>query len=170
MTLTLEALPWCIVGPFSNRDRGGFATAYPPETEGDWSQEFDGATGKVRAFDVARPGLVVLDHVDLRPLFAPGEWLVAYARIHVRSPDERPAQLRLGSDDTITGWWNHKQVIAKDVYRAAAPDQEVIPITLRKGDNVLLLKVCQGGGGWEFFFRITDLDGEAIEGLTYGSR
>ncbi|MEK7867658.1 MAG: hypothetical protein AAB434_13335, partial [Planctomycetota bacterium] len=169
-TLAIEALPWCIVGPFSNRDRGGFATAYAPETEDDWSKEFEGATGKVRAFDVAPPGLVALDHVDFLPLFPPGEWLVAYARIHVESPDERPAQLRLGSDDTITAWWNHQQVIAKDVYRPAAPDQEVIPITLRKGDNVLVMKVCQGGGGWEYFCRITDPVGRSMQDLSYRTR
>ncbi len=169
-TLALAALPWRIVGPFSNRDRGGFATAYPPEIDDDWSKEFTGVNGTVRAFDAARPGLVALDHADLLPVFPPGEWFTVYASLHVDSPDERPAQLRLGSDDTITAWWNHTQVIAKEVYRPAAPDQEVIPITLRKGDNLLVIKVCQGGGAWGYFFRLTDADGKPIEGLRYHSR
>jgi len=46
----------------------------------------------------------------------------------------------------------------------------VIPITLRKGDNVLLLKVCHGGGGWEYYFRITDPEGCSMQDLSYRTR
>ena len=53
-------------------------------------------------------------------------------------------------------WVNGKKVLAKNEYRAVIPDQESAEITLKKGENTILVKVCQGSGGWQFYGRLAD--------------
>ena len=39
------------------------------------------------------------------------------------------------------------------------PDQDTAPIKLKKGANLLMLKITQGQGGWTACARIVGLDG-----------
>ena len=71
--------------------------------------------------------------------------------ITVDNPRKLP--LSLGSDDGIKVFLNGKEVLAKNVGRGAAPDQEKITIDLRKGDNHLLLKIHNQAGPSGFYFR-----------------
>src|SRR5262249_19217477 len=58
----------------------------------------------------------------------------------------------LGSDDTLTAWLNGEKLVAQNEYRAVAPDQAKVTLKLKAGKNKLLLKICQGGGDWPFYF------------------
>ncbi|MGE4550750.1 MAG: hypothetical protein AAEJ57_05120, partial [Opitutales bacterium] len=71
--------------------------------------------------------------------------------ITVDKPRDLP--LSLGSDDGIKVFLNGKQILANNVGRGAAADQEKITLNLRKGDNFLLLKIHNGGGPSGFYFR-----------------
>jgi WD40 repeat protein len=71
--------------------------------------------------------------------------------ISVDSPRGLPVSL--GSDDGIKVFLNGKQILANDIGRAAAPDQEKLTLNLRKGENHLLLKIHNGGGPSGFYFR-----------------
>jgi len=46
--------------------------------------------------------------------------------------------------------------------RGLSVDQDRVRVRLQKGVNRLLLKVTQGGGGWEFCVRLVDLQGSPI--------
>ncbi|SVD18891.1 uncharacterized protein METZ01_LOCUS371745, partial [marine metagenome] len=61
--------------------------------------------------------------------------------------------LSLGSDDGIKVFLNGKQILAKNIGRGAAADQEKITLNLRKGDNFLLLKIHNQAGPSGFYFR-----------------
>src|SRR5262249_18844890 len=76
-----------------------------------------------------------------------------HREIEVAAPTDLP--ISLGSDDTLTVWLNGQRLLAKNVQRACAPDQERLTLKLRPGKNRLLLKVCQGGGDWAFYFAAT---------------
>jgi len=107
--------------------------------------------------------------VDLRGRFADQENVCAYALTRVVSDQDRTATLYTGSDDTISVWVNGKSVLAKEVYRGATPDSERTGIALKKGVNTILVKVCQGTGGWAFYARLGDEYGLPLtEGVTYG--
>jgi hypothetical protein len=69
----------------------------------------------------------------------------------------KPLTLYLGSDDGIRGWLNGKEFIAKDISRAAAPNQEEVRVDLQAGENRLLLKISNGAGDFAFYFS-TDKD------------
>jgi len=62
--------------------------------------------------------------------------------------------LSLGSDDTLTVWVNGERVHEREVYRAVAPDQEIVTARLQAGKSTILLKVCNGGGPAGFYFAV----------------
>ena len=97
----------------------------------------------------------------------------AYAIINlVSSRDQRDVMLSVGSGDAIKVWLN-----GEVVYRAAAtelgcrkipvprtsvctpdpstPKMNLVPVTLKAGDNLLLVKVSQHGEYWDLEVRLT---------------
>ena len=72
--------------------------------------------------------------------------------IHAAGPAR--ATLSFGRDDAIKVWWNGVEVVSKEVGGAAAPDQELVTVDLRAGDNTLLLKITNGGGPSGFYFAV----------------
>ena len=84
----------------------------------------------------------------------------AYAVINARSNKSvNGATTRVGSDDSIKVWVNGKQVFANAVNRGASDFIDTFNVDIRTGDNVIMVKVCECGGGWSMFFGIqADLD------------
>lgn len=169
-----------MIGPFDNTENRGRTTPYPPETEINLSATYpplpptpypskggEGKAGEVK-WRKADEGLW-RGHLDFNQLFTPTEWGVAYAIIEVVSPDDRKAHLRLGSDDGVKVWLNGAVVWTNQVSRGLMRDEDVVPIPLKGGANRLLFKVDQGVGAWELVVRITDTEGQPIEGLRFRS-
>ncbi len=44
-------------------------------------------------------------------------------------------------------------------------DRYIFPVTLTKGKNSILVKVCEEKEGWGFYLRITDKNGQAFDDL-----
>ena len=63
-------------------------------------------------------------------------------------------EARVGSDDSIKVWMNGKEVHDNPVNRGAGDFQDTFKVNINKGDNVLLVKVCERGGGWSMFVGI----------------
>ena len=106
------------------------------------------------------------DQVNLAALFPGQENCAAYLKAKIISPDNCNAALLLGSDDGIKAWLNGSVAFSTNVDRGDVPDQDMAPITLKKGANELMLKISQGGGGWSAHARIVGADGQPIAGLT----
>jgi hypothetical protein len=131
---------WEVAGPFTKAGTGGqalFGVAFPPETPA--------ATG-VAWRPVTAEGTPPI--VDLLKAVG-GEERVAYLRATVTSPADQDATLELGSDDGVKVWLNGAQVHANDVMRGLEPGSDSVAVKLVKGANLIMLKVTQGGGGWE---------------------
>ena len=60
-------------------------------------------------------------------------------------------EARVGSDDSVKVWMNGEEVHANPVNRGAGNFQDTFEVDLNKGDNVLMVKVCERGGGWSMF-------------------
>jgi hypothetical protein len=158
---------WKVIGPFDNAALAGFETAYPPETEWKPEAEYDGKNGKVRWVDLATAD----EHgkVDLNPTLGELKEVTGYAFAHFNSPIEGRAEIRLGCKNGWKIWFNQQFIFGRDEYhRGARIDQYRLPVTLRKGPNTLLLKICQNADvkdwtrEWEFQLRICDATGTAI--------
>ena len=154
---------WMVLGPFDNNDGIGFDTAYISEdiTEIDLSAKYDGIDGPVswkKFTDAKLDGYIHLgeQHVD---------WQVSYAFATIHSPDERDVQFRFDSDDQGKVWLNGKAVFSHTKAFMAIVDRYTIPVKLKPGRNSILVKVCNEMGGWAFFLRITDGDGQPFDDL-----
>jgi len=64
----------------------------------------------------------------------------------------------LGSDDGLAVWLNGEKLLANNVARGPAPNQDHVTLRLRPGENRLLMKVFNQGGGHGFCFAL----GEAL--------
>jgi len=150
----IESNAWTIIGPFDNADGAGFDTPYAPEKEIDFSKEYTGKEGRAKWFKPTRTRADGL--IDLAALLGPKDWAVAYAATSVQSPEARKMELRVGSDDDVKAWLNGEPVLSRSADRAAVPDEDIVSVTLRKGENQLLLKVCNRLYSWGFYARVVD--------------
>jgi len=144
---------WFYIGPFDNTGGIGFDTVYPPEKGVELDRAYEGKGGRLVRWK--RAETFVDGRVnDLKGLFPDNTHAVVYLYRTIYSPADMECIASLGSDDTLTVWLNNLKLLAKNVSRAAAADQDRVKLPLRKGRNDLLLKICQGGGEWTFYFSL----------------
>ena len=74
-----------------------------------------------------------------------------YRTIQARSA--RSLELSLGSDDSFKLWLNGQLIAEKKITRGVAPDQDKVRVELLEGENTLLMKISNGGGGYGFYFK-----------------
>lgn len=164
---------WLVTEPYSEIDRNGNDMTYDwvggesdllPEEGKRWKQHTS----------------VVDSTLDLQSLYPGKENCAAYAAVYVWSPksgevlldhpDMLKADLRVGSDDGIKVWLNGTEIWSNPALRPVTPDNDIIKdVKLRKGWNLLLMKVGQTTGGWAAIARFTDPDGNPVQGLKYST-
>ncbi|MHB9130988.1 MAG: hypothetical protein ACYDBB_07850 [Armatimonadota bacterium] len=171
---------WYIVGPFPNKDDMWIPTVtqYGPEKGFDANATYTGMD-RVDGKEIAKPvrwqriaartvlgdGPVLMDR-----LLTPGKGAGAYACTKIISDRQRTVTFLTGGDQGMELWLNGKQVLSKHVFRASAPDQDKVTVTLKKGENTVLLHTMCAWEGWSFYFRIADEYGLPVtEGLTLGA-
>jgi transglutaminase-like putative cysteine protease/Flp pilus assembly protein TadD len=151
-----------VVGPFGE-GRASFATAFPPETEHTPPEPGRSYPGKVR--DVAwRSGDAAIRDgaLHLDGLLRPDDQAVAYVAAFVRSDRDRSVALRLGSPGPIKVWVNGAEVLARDVLRPAALDQDAAAVRLGRGWNRILIKTVVVDGAWRLYARLTEPSGAPL--------
>ena len=83
-----------------------------------------------------------------------GENSATYLTRTITSVTQQKALLYIGSNDALKVWMNGTELLAKNVQRDAAADQEQVQVNLKPGNNTLLLKVVNYSGPSGFYFRI----------------
>jgi hypothetical protein len=156
---------WMVIGPFANDETfSGYSTVYPPEDELNLGGEYEGVDGeKVKWSRYREEGS--LTSVNLKKVYEPSEYVCAYAYCTIRSPEEKRVQLRIGTNDWGKMWVGGELVYDYPHDGSAILDRDIVPCTLKKGTNPILIKACNGQLDWGFVFRITDEKGNPIEGL-----
>ncbi len=152
---------WKVIGPFDNTNGVGFTKAYLPENRADANVVRSGVDGKVSWKDESADDGGVVNLLKAFP--AHPENVCAYGLVTIKSPQERDVQLWMGSDDGIKVWLNGDLIWSKEVGRSLTRDEDKVKAKLKKGENVLLLKICQGTGAWEYTVRLVDSDGRLDE-------
>lgn len=164
---------WMIIGPFDNKEEKGFAVAYTPETtaaEGrplDPTAEYDGQLGKVKWQAVATDDDYGV--LDIAKQIQNYKGSLMYASTTWKSDRDQEVEVRLGTPNAWKLWVNGKLVFEREEYhRSSAMDQYKIPVSLKSGENVLLLKVCQNeqtqdwAQKYQFQLRVCDSTGSAV--------
>ena len=84
----------------------------------------------------------------------PFDDITAYGLITLVADKDMEVQLLGGSDDSIKAWLNGEVVINNAVNRGRSRWQEEVTVNLKQGNNLLLVKVSDRGGGWGMHFGI----------------
>ena len=161
-------MTWKLIAPFDNTAGKGFAVAYPPEKELDFTGEYEGKEG-VKAAWVPTTTDDEYGIVDLAKVLTPFKGSVAYAVAEFDSDAEKAVDLRLGTPNSWKVWLNGKLLFAREEYhRGMNLDQYRMRGTLKKGKNTILVKVCQNeqteewAQRWQIQLRICDGTGTAV--------
>jgi len=152
---------WWLLGPLPNPNNRAFDQAFIDETGVPNLNEpvrLDRRQLRWQEYRIIDPQGIV----DLTRVFRRTENVACYAYTEFVVENEMEAELRVGSDDSVKVWLNGKLVHQFGGMRGLSVDQDRIRVKLQKGINRLLLKVTQGGGGWEFCVRLVDLQGNPI--------
>ncbi len=161
-TLASYGLPnlqgkWYYVGPFDNTDNVGFDTPYPPERTVDLTASYLGKRDRKIGWKEF-PDFPIGKVVNLVPLFPrDNRNAVVYLYHRFESPLAFRMRLSLGSDDTLSVFFNGKRIHHEPHFRPAAPDQDFVDLDVRKGTNELLIKIGQLGGDWAVYVAPAEL-------------
>ena len=138
--------PWSMVGPFAGKSMDdAFNTAFAPENKVDLTASYE--DGKLKW--LPRP-----EFADGQAHELTGENAATYLYRTIQATTAGPLLVSLGSDDGVQVWLNGERLLSKNVSRGVAPDQDFVRLDLVQGENRLLLKVVNGGGGYGFYFAI----------------
>ena len=86
----------------------------------------------------------------------------SYALITLESgSDQDGVDMKVGSDDSVKVWLNGEEVHNNPVNRGAGDFQDTFQVDIKQGDNLLLVKVSERGGGWSMFVGV-DADVTAV--------
>jgi len=148
---------WQVSGPYEQKGKSGpdlFDVPFAPETGGDakWRPIKAGTHSGM-------PWLVQLDRA------LKGDNRVAYLRVEVNSPADRIAQLHIGSDDGVKVWLNGQVVHKNNATRAVGVAQDKPKVRLRRGWNMIMMKITQGGGEWSACLRVRNGKGGPMKDL-----
>ncbi|MYF56852.1 hypothetical protein F4225_14145 [Candidatus Poribacteria bacterium] len=80
--------------------------------------------------------------------------VTAYGLVTLVAADTMEVELLAGSDDSIKVWVNGEVVHNNAVNRGRARWSDTFTATLVKGNNIVLVKVSDRGGGWGMHFGI----------------
>ena len=157
---------WFVSGPFPGGVGESHAKELPPETDASLETRYELADGAVvewtplpmsaRRADGSHDLGLVFDHAVTK---------TAYVQTRVRANHAGPARLLVGSDDSVRAWVNGQEVLDRPLRRGCRPGEDQVPVVLRKGENTLLLKICQDGGAWAFACSLDDGAGAPVAEL-----
>jgi hypothetical protein len=151
-----------LVGPFDAPEGKGFSTPYPPDAATAPDGAFKGKDGAevkwAPAATAERYGTF-----DLNKLVGKHKNAVAYALAVVVAKAETPCEVRVTSPTSVKIFLNGKEVFGRDEYHHGAPfDAHTGRGTLKAGENVVVVKVCQNNQdqpwaqAWQFQVRVCD--------------
>ena len=175
---------WWILGPFDNAGRVGYNTPYISEeaVEIDKTAAYEGKDGKIRWEQKADETLDGL--IDFTSIFGLGDsdrvlmrreqpnlqidTVLAYAWTMVSSPDERQARIWTSTLNPAKVWCNGEEIstINPDQQSVLSAEHSVL-VTLRAGENSILVKLNGRLWGWGFHLWLTDVDGFPFEDLEF---
>ena len=93
-------------------------------------------------------------YLDLDEALFGYDQTVAYLRTEIISDKERPARLEIYSDDGVKAWLNGKLVHSINISRGIQDEPDTVDITLKEGNNHLMLKVTDDIWGWGAIVRL----------------
>lgn len=171
---------WHVVGPFANIEEAGFHEVYSPELL--TASDFDGNGTRLESLEYTamdrklrwQKQLAIQEtgELDLNQCLGKEKEVVGYGVAVFNSDDGGPAEIRLRMQNAFKLWFNGDLIQSQPIgHTGNSFDQYVNPVTLKKGQNMILIKSCQNKppqeiewyDTWHFNVRICDSSGTAIQ-------
>ncbi|MFT5522306.1 MAG: hypothetical protein ACI9HK_000249 [Pirellulaceae bacterium] len=135
---------WSVIGPFPAASfDAAHDMAFPPEKEVDLAKTYDKLKWQTHAD--------WKDGDDQARTFV-GDNSSTYLTRIISSPADAQLAVAMGSDDSLKVWVNGSLVHNNKVARGVVGGQDKFNVPLKKGDNLLLVKVTNGSGGYGVTF------------------
>jgi hypothetical protein len=154
---------WYLAGPFPLAESSD-ETRHLPDFETDFLLNIGGENnpavkvGQVVKFKKGSVQWIKYNGNDsvlnLDEIISKKSFVAAYAYTEIISEFDGMALLALGSNDGGRLWFNGRQVWDCPEARGFTPDDDLIPVAVKKGKNTILLKIEERGNRWEFGVRI----------------
>src|SRR6266511_2384899 len=150
---------WSVIGPFDDQGKRGFDVVLPPEKAVDLGAKLPGKVREV-AWRPLPPEVFSEGFVHLGAAVSPSREVVAYALAVVEAPHDERVQLWLGASGAAKVFVNGALALADRGYHPARIDQRGATVSLRRGANRILVKLCHAEGRMGFYLRLADERGE----------
>jgi hypothetical protein len=152
LQLVKEPMRWQVIGPFD----GGVGAEFAGDLPMDFKAEYLGAAGKKVHWRTVGDDCVRDDgFVDFAgALGKDNNGATTFGAAAFTSLTGGLAKLYIGSGDALTIWLNGEQIFDKQVHRSAEPDEDVVNVKLRAGENSVLVKISRGIGPNGIYFRV----------------
>ena len=148
---------WHVVGSFENEGKGGCDTDFGPEAATDLKATYPAKGHEVGWHKL--PSRTVDGFVDLSMAVRPSSEAVVYGLTFLQTDNEMRANLSLGTAGGFRLFINGVKVASSDRYNQPRMDQQRLQVTLRRGLNRVLLKVCQETGQLGYYLRAERAEG-----------
>ncbi|HZO88691.1 MAG TPA: ADP-ribosylglycohydrolase family protein [Chthonomonadaceae bacterium] len=160
--MLMGASCWWAVGPFANFDGEGFDRSYMPEDRPGLGESYLSRNlQQVQWQKLTFPESVL----DLEPLFR-GSSGVCYGQTILRSPTTREARLVANTNSGVKVWLNGALVLRRfnrEVFRPQLGSGPwAVDVTLRAGDNQVLVKWVRGSEPFAFSLTVSDRQGRGL--------
>ena len=140
-----------VVGGFDNEGKAGCDVDYGPESALDLKASYP-AKGREVGWRKL-PSRTNDGFVDLSLAIRPVSEVVAYALTFLQTDKETTVDLSLGTSGAFRLFVNGVKVASENRYNQPRVDQSRVQVRLRKGNNRVLVKLCQETGQLGFFLR-----------------
>jgi len=140
--------PWYSCGPFKAKTRDSFTEAYPPESGDTPTRTYEGGALRWTERPAWHDGTVIL--------FEETDFCAMFLSRTITVPRDTALAFSLGSDDGIKVWMDGTLVLAHDIYRGAAPDQDQLVVRLSRGEHRMLIRINNGQGDFGYYFAVVN--------------
>jgi putative membrane-bound dehydrogenase-like protein len=155
-TASLTPDSWHVLGPFTNDAMdSALDRAYDVESLKaiDLARPVKGPNGALRWTQVR---VTSTGYLDLMAHYAGKSAMsMSYAYRVIESPADQDGVILFGNDDGAKVWMNGEKVFENRDHLAAEPARHRIPVKLKKGPNVVLIKIVNGNDPHGLYFTLT---------------
>jgi tetratricopeptide (TPR) repeat protein/transglutaminase-like putative cysteine protease len=154
-------LDFALVGTWDSDQGKGFDLEYAPELRPGLDETYEGRAGPLRwRRDAPKDWR---GRYDLLQLMTPTRWAAAYARATFTTPEDGLQALRITTTDPLKVWVDGKLVLAEAQLDRSVFDHLVVPVQLKAGAHVVLIKSAHREGPWALSARVTPFAGPAFK-------
>jgi hypothetical protein len=157
---------WMTIGPLTGNGASPNG-CLPSETESfDVATELPELGVEVGARSwVAR--LIGNERFNLHQIGRPDPPREVYVATWATFDEAQDITLAFGLDDGARVWWNGEEVLEVTGCQGTNRDQFTVPVTALAGENGLVVKVHDQGGGWGIIARALDDAGDPVTDITF---